>query len=335
MPDIGSLASSAASLHGHLGTRMNVLRFSSALLMMLVVNTYARSFTPADVPDPPQRRSFRFLPPAARGHFLARDRTPKRSFRQSNSKVMLDTRASSSVKVPPIAVVNTPVQSRSRTKDKILPQHAQIQTIPKAVPHGLHFRANSKASSHNKTKPKIPIIVPAHLKEKIIFAHHNDSIKAKNDTVEEQTTTAKPQNITTTLDPWDEFCELACEEGMAGPECDCAEHPIGRRHAPLSEPNFQNHPNSFVVKTDFKQIPHPVPATNLNIPRPHPVRPIPPNPSYPPTIIPDVRPADGSDGNEEEIKSTTTKDPLEEFCDVACKEGQGSVACDCPDHIIG
>ncbi|XP_068239046.1 uncharacterized protein [Palaemon carinicauda] len=42
------------------------------------------------------------------------------------------------------------------------------------------------------------------------------------------TTTPTP---TTTEDPWEAFCNEACQEGLAGPECDCAEHPIGRRAA--------------------------------------------------------------------------------------------------------
>ncbi|KAG7173711.1 hypothetical protein Hamer_G018000 [Homarus americanus] len=32
---------------------------------------------------------------------------------------------------------------------------------------------------------------------------------------------------TTTLDPFDEYCKEACEEGVGGPECDCPDHPIG------------------------------------------------------------------------------------------------------------
>ena len=40
----------------------------------------------------------------------------------------------------------------------------------------------------------------------------------------EETTTPVP---TTTQDPFTEFCEVACEQGMAGPECNCPDHPIG------------------------------------------------------------------------------------------------------------
>lgn len=32
---------------------------------------------------------------------------------------------------------------------------------------------------------------------------------------------------------------------------------------------------------------------------------------------------------------STTEDPLHAYCNVACKDGMGSVVCDCPDHIIG
>lgn len=32
---------------------------------------------------------------------------------------------------------------------------------------------------------------------------------------------------TTTIDPMDAYCEVACEEGIAGPECDCPGHPVG------------------------------------------------------------------------------------------------------------
>ena len=38
------------------------------------------------------------------------------------------------------------------------------------------------------------------------------------------TTTVVP---TTTKDPMEVFCENACKEGMAGPECGCPGHPIG------------------------------------------------------------------------------------------------------------
>lgn len=34
-------------------------------------------------------------------------------------------------------------------------------------------------------------------------------------------------------------------------------------------------------------------------------------------------------------KAPTTEDPLSAFCNVACKDGKGSVVCDCPDHVIG
>lgn len=34
-------------------------------------------------------------------------------------------------------------------------------------------------------------------------------------------------------------------------------------------------------------------------------------------------------------KGSTTEDPLHAYCNVACKDGMGSVVCDCPDHIIG
>lgn len=32
---------------------------------------------------------------------------------------------------------------------------------------------------------------------------------------------------TTTMDPLDEFCKEACEEGIGGNMCDCPDHPIG------------------------------------------------------------------------------------------------------------
>lgn len=32
---------------------------------------------------------------------------------------------------------------------------------------------------------------------------------------------------TTTLDPFDEFCQDACVQGISGKVCDCPEHPIG------------------------------------------------------------------------------------------------------------
>ena len=27
---------------------------------------------------------------------------------------------------------------------------------------------------------------------------------------------------------FDQFCDVACLQGMAGPECNCADHPIGK-----------------------------------------------------------------------------------------------------------
>lgn len=34
-------------------------------------------------------------------------------------------------------------------------------------------------------------------------------------------------STTTTVDPMEAYCEIACEEGIAGPECDCPGHPVG------------------------------------------------------------------------------------------------------------
>ncbi|CAL4226106.1 unnamed protein product [Meganyctiphanes norvegica] len=65
--------------------------------------------------------------------------------------------------------------------------------------------------SINKTPSKTSKNVP---KNKQYF------ISSNNDTSE-------PKTTSTTLDPWDEFCREACAEGLAGPECNCADYPIG------------------------------------------------------------------------------------------------------------
>lgn len=47
--------------------------------------------------------------------------------------------------------------------------------------------------------------------------------------------TNEPDKVTTTttMDPFEAFCQEACKEGVGGPECNCPGHPIGRRRAPL------------------------------------------------------------------------------------------------------
>ncbi|XP_071533771.1 uncharacterized protein [Panulirus ornatus] len=117
-------------------------------------------------------------------------------------------------------------------------------------------------------------------------------------------TTVSSKTPTTTLDSLTAFCQEACKQGVGGPECDCPEHPsIGRRHAPLLPSSM----NPFLR------------PSNAGL-------------ALKPGLLPEER-VTGS--NDKTASSTTTKDPLIDFCEVACKNGQGSVACNCPGHIIG
>lgn len=62
---------------------------------------------------------------------------------------------------------------------------------------------------------------------KILAARKATAMKGVAAPVSAKAKVAEGENTTTTLDPWDEYCKEACQEGIAGDECDCPEHPIG------------------------------------------------------------------------------------------------------------
>ena len=49
----------------------------------------------------------------------------------------------------------------------------------------------------------------------------------------------------------------------------------------------------------------------------------------------DVASAPGNPRDDANTTSTTTMDPLDEYCKEACEAGVGGPECDCPDHPIG
>ncbi|XP_076044198.1 uncharacterized protein LOC143027105 [Oratosquilla oratoria] len=128
---------------------------------------------------------------------------------------------------------------------------------------------------------------------------------------------------TPTKDPVLAFCEQACKVGLGGQGCNCPDHPIGkralrhRRQPPLGRPftralslhrstPVKNHDDLIREET---QAPAQVASTAA------------PSTAAPTTVVGTL--------------PSTTKDPVLAFCEQACREGLGGVACDCPDHPIG
>jgi len=139
---------------------------------------------------------------------------------------------------------------------------------------------------------------------------------------------------TTTLDPWDQFCEEACKVGLAGPECNC---PPGYERKvcklackvgvavpncdclAISHVNLRGSPEIQAVMSE---------KIIISYVRPNNIKEEETSTPLPPTE-PHQQPSTAK------ITTTTTMDPLTEFCKEACEEGVGGPECDCADHPIG
>ncbi|CAL4153023.1 unnamed protein product [Meganyctiphanes norvegica] len=161
----------------------------------------------------------------------------------------------------------------------------------------------------------------------------------------------------TTLDPWIEFCKEACEEGLAGPECDCPDHGIrqntAQRYGDIKSSensNMKSYKNihslltvlhtlllkSKITNTEYIKIKPSLSITDNNLK------------SHKITETEDAKVKSSLTINENNLKphknmttdkqsviSGSTLDPWDEFCLEACEEGLAGPECDCPEHPIG
>jgi len=137
---------------------------------------------------------------------------------------------------------------------------------------------------------------------------------------------------TTTLDPWDQFCEEACKLGLAGPECNC---PPGYERkvcqlackVGVAVPNCDCPAISHINLRDSPMI-QAVMSEKIIISYVRPNNIKEEASTLPPPTEPHQQPTTAK-------TTTTTLDPLTEFCKEACEEGVGGPECDCADHPIG
>ncbi|XP_042215676.1 uncharacterized protein LOC121861847 isoform X2 [Homarus americanus] len=321
---------------------------SVGALLLLAVNTTARSLAPVDVPDPPLHRHLSVCPEAVPEPVVRPEVILKPAVRP---EVILKPAVRPEVilkpAVRPEVILKSVVRPEVILKPAVRPEVILKPAVtPEIVPRSF-------------VKPKQSGVV-----SKSIFDN---------------------AATTTTLDPFHEFCREACKEGVGGPECDCPDHPVGPCHAPPFPPTLtesqlpddqdrirqapaqlpgdtdrirqapaqlpgdtdgiRQAPAQLPGDTDgIRQAPAQLPGdtdgtrqASAQLPGDHDMEHYhPPKPRRP--KVPGNDGGDVIGGNvtgSHDSVPTTTKDSLSDFCEVACKEGRGSLACDCPNHIIG
>ncbi|XP_064121927.1 uncharacterized protein LOC135226378 [Macrobrachium nipponense] len=227
---------------------------SCVILLMLVSNSYAKSLIVNDVPDPPKKSSFR--PPLARTAPFARQYFAKKR-QESVDENTPATNALKETKRPPFSAVyelsvkigNAPqplpvikFQSLVRydhpQEDKTSSQREEhggeriifpdqvkddtLKLLDEAATTGVSTIISTKVPILTTTEATTvkPTVTVTQIPTTTVTAELTTTTSTSTTTT---TTTTKP----TTEDPWEAFCNEACQEGLAGPECDCAEHPIG------------------------------------------------------------------------------------------------------------
>ncbi|CAL4128559.1 unnamed protein product [Meganyctiphanes norvegica] len=315
------------------------MRISTVLmLLMVVVCSYARSFTAVDIPDPPQ---------LIQDHNNEAESVKETTDETSNAP--MTTKAPTTTKVS----TQSPTTAKAPTTTKVSTQTPTTTKAPTTT--------NVSTQSPTTTKP------PTTTKVSTQSPTTTNAPTTTTSTTKPSTTT---KATTTTLDPWDEFCKEACEEGLAGPECDCPDHPIGRRsvgrprhrRSTSTDNRETSKSESMNLKRYFTS--KAKPTVNLKVKRlvfeyckivcdngidndickcsdddknPGGFENLPSyidkDPSY--NINGSVIDKGGNTTEVPNVADHTTKDPLEEFCETACSEGEGSLACNCHDHIIG
>lgn len=142
----------------------------------------------------------------------------------------IENAVSESLKEIETAIMGSAKKIKSAIEETVLDKMAEVS----ASRMGQH--SNAAAIGGDSALPEVNIKKNIALKYnlgKILVARKAAALKGVaapsvlgNAKVAEGETTA-PNITTTTMDPWDEYCQEACEAGIGGPECDCPDHPIG------------------------------------------------------------------------------------------------------------
>lgn len=115
----------------------------------------------------------------------------------------------------------------SRSLESVWQEQSEVLNLPEG-----DFLTRKKptdtTASPKPTKPSKPTKTPKPTKPT------KPPKPTKSTKLPKPTKPAKPEVIestmstsSTTKDPMEAYCEVACEEGIGGPECDCPGHPIG------------------------------------------------------------------------------------------------------------
>ncbi|XP_042878566.1 uncharacterized protein LOC122257373 isoform X1 [Penaeus japonicus] len=190
------------------------------LLLAIALNVSARSVSPVDVPDPPKSasptieraaapRGVKQLP-AALAKIARPDPAPL-----TKKPTILDALDGSCKQACKLGLSRPGCVC---SKDSPI-ELCKLACDLNGEPSGCECTVISRARPEGTNEVRVVI------SEKVII-----SVVRPRDNEEELTTVNPHTSVTvktTTMNPIDEFCKEACEEGIGGPECDCADHPIG------------------------------------------------------------------------------------------------------------
>lgn len=192
----------------------------ATILLVIALNTNARSLAPVDVPDPPKSAPARNAPlpqqvvrqPVAPPPTW-KDTSPAKTKQPS----LLDALTGSCEDACHLGLEREGCKCLQDSPTRLCKLACEMThggpdcectVISHARPEGLH-----EVRAVVADKIVISVIRPVGI----------------GSIIEEEVTTPNLVATTrsTTLSPIEEFCKEACEEGVGGPECDCADHPIG------------------------------------------------------------------------------------------------------------
>lgn len=192
-----------------------------SLLLVVALNVSARSFSPVDVPDPPKSAQRAAAPrgtkqlPAALAR-VAKTR-PDTTFSLDKKPTILDGLDGSCKQACKLGLTRPGCVC---SKDSPIELCKLACDLNGEGP-------NCECTVISRARPEGMSEVRVVISERVVIS----VIRPVNNGIKDEVTTINPHTDvpakSTTLSPIDEFCKEACEEGVGGPECNCADHPIG------------------------------------------------------------------------------------------------------------
>lgn len=197
-----------------------------SLLLVVALNVSARSFSPVDVPDPP-KSARPVLPRAAAA-------AAPRATKQLPTPLprIAKNRPDTSFAKKPTILDDLDGSCKQSCKlglarpGCVCSKDSPIELCKLAC--DLNGKGpDCECTVISRARPEGTVEVRVIISERVVIS----VIRPDSNGIKDEVTTINPHTDlpikSTTLSPIDEFCKEACEEGVGGPECNCADHPIG------------------------------------------------------------------------------------------------------------